>query len=305
MNAILLDRFAVDWITMTTFNQETAEAWRMSLLALDGLALVKTDDNQRWLQYVGFSADMGEGTVFWGAGKQGQFERSHWVVRVSGAMADDVFFGGLRVLIDGLTRHIRCTRIDFQVTHFNKEYLQMDGGSIRFLKRVFAEVSDGDGTASFMMDRDGSDAIATIGLNRRTAPAYHRIYAKKTVNGHCIRDEVEFKGDKAIGAFDLLYNNCERAIIGKVLSKYAAFVGSPSFKAFFSGVYPVTQLAIPNLSLERGESATEIWLCNTVLPAFERVVATSDRGDMVARLFWEAIRRGLGVTEEIDFELLS
>ena len=300
MDIVTLNKFAVDWLTMTTFNQETAKGWEMSIMAIDGNSLLKTEG--RRMQYKGWEIDSGHGTIFWGVTDKVKGDKLHYMIQVSGSLADDVFFGNLSPLIDGLSYHINCTRIDFQVTHMNREVLDRGKYSLQFLKRVLGEVHGDNGSASWIQDRDGDAAIATIGLNKRTSPAYHRIYAKPTVNGHAIRYEMEFKRDKSTAAFDLLYNQRERSLIGKVLRKYGDYVGSKAFKGFFKDVLPVVGVKLKTLEIERAENATELWLCNTVLPSFERVIATSGRGDMIARLYMDAIRRGLGITEPLHWD---
>lgn len=300
---VALDRYSVDWLTLTTFSEGVGVDWKSMIMAeSDKIMHIDIHDAHR-MQYSGFNVPCNGGSIFWGRAEQGKSKRNHWMIQVTGSLADDVFFGDLEKLIGFSAGQFSCTRIDFQVTHLNVEELEDGKNSIGFMKRVYRECLETEKSVSWIQDKAGSMALATIGINKRTAPAYCRVYPKRTAEGDAIRFEMEFKREKALAAFDFVRNDGGRGIIGKVLRKYSQLVPSDLFREFFDVVLPVTAVTLKTIQVETGETNTVFWLMTGVLPAYERIVATDGRGNFVARAFMDATRRALGITGGIDWEL--
>lgn len=294
---IILDRYSCDWVTMTTFDKGVATDWKMKLFTdEDRIQLMESGQVKRW-NYTGINVPCDGGSIFWGEGVQGKSRRPHWMIQVTGALADSVLFGDLHHVLEHGLHLSKCTRLDLQITHRDVGFFKDKFRSIGFMKQIDAELVQGDSSTKREQDRDGIDALCTVTMNQRTSPAFFRIYAKKTIAGHCIRFEMEFKKLKAQAAMDMLRENTSRALIGRILKKYAAHVNSELFHEFFDSALPATGEGIKPITVEEGESNTVFWLMTVVLPAFLRVISTDGRGDMVARAFMDAIRQGLQIDE--------
>lgn len=290
---LALRKPAVDWITLTTFDHDIGKQWRLDLLKETDFIRVNEKEEARHMQYVGMRIPADGGTIFWGQAEQGRAKRSHWLIMVSGALADEVVLGSLRhFLRDDKRDRINCTRIDFQVTEYEKEILNSASCSVDYLQKVFAALQERGGYApSWIQDTAQKTAIATIGVGKRTGQTYRRLYAKPSYKGHALRWEMEYKGDKATGALDAILHDGGRKKIGEVLRWELGRMGSSELIRFFSAALPEDGYRFP-VNVGSGQGNTEMWLMSVVLPSFERFIATNERGDYVARAFREASVRG-------------
>lgn len=288
---VILKKYMVDYIRLTTFSQGVGQGWRSFLMADIDRSRLK-EDEAKFLQYKGFRMGLEDGSVFWGEGSQGKSKRRHWVLSLSGRLADRVFFGDLVALYAEHPKSalINCSRIDLQVTHLNDTYIPKNGRSLSFLLGVFSEMNaDGVGRATgWIQDKSGDGAVATVSINKRTSTTYYRIYAKPTINGHAIRYEVEYKGEKAKAVTVALLSSLKREKIGRILKNQLDKLASRSLRDYFSDVMPDGGDNCP-VTVGDGDSNTVLWLMSTVLPSFARVINGNERGGYVARGFMEVL----------------
>jgi len=295
---IALQKPSVDWITLTTFKKEIGVDWRAKIFSDGDFIRIAEQEEARHLQYKGFRVPADGGTIFWGRAEQGRGKRSHWLVMVSGRLADEVVFGELQYLLWQGDERINCTRIDYQVTQFDEGILDKEKSSIKYLRGVFQALQDRDDfPLSWIQDKGGSQAIATIGIGKRKNPTYRRIYAKPLKAGHALRWEVEYKGDKAKSALGVLIGGGGRDKVGNVLRWELRRLKSMALLAYFDSALPSEGFKLPTYKREAA-SSVELWLIKTVLPSFERFVGTNERGDFVGALFAEAYHRGMDVWED-------
>lgn len=290
---LVLRKPMVDWVTFTTFSHSVGDGWKLKLLQEGELIRLEDRKDARHLQYDGMRIPADGGTIFWGVGTQGRGRRRHWILMVSGRLADEFVMGEFSYMTrDDDKDKINCTRIDIQVTEFDADVLVPKSWSLSFLKEVFSGQQKREGVAvSWIQDNAKESAIATIGIGKRMGETYYRIYAKPSYKGHAIRLEMEYKGDKATSCLAAIREGGGRSKIGEILRYQLERLHSGELEKFFSSALPEGGYRFPTIT-RTGQGNTEMWLMGVVLPAYERFIATNERGDYIARAFGEAAGRG-------------
>ncbi len=302
--SIILNSPMVDYLTVTTYDKAIGEQWRLDILKDDRMLLEDRQDRKR-LQYTGIHIPCDGGSIFWGKGEQGKNKRNHYLMQISGSLADQFVMGDMGHLLGeyrSVHPKINCTRIDLQITVRDAGIIGNGGKSILWMQSLFANIQSMGKTVSWIQDKSGGDAIATVGINKRQGDTYYRIYAKPTEEEDGIRFEMEYKGDKASGALLAVRENHTREKIGQILKYQLKQLKSEVASELFVYYLPDGEAKIPKV-VKDGESNTMLWLANTVLPSFKKQVATHEQGHHLARLYMDAIREAMGqndLTWQID-----
>lgn len=325
---ITLNEVQVDWLTFTTFNAEIGAKWRGSLMANTERARLMTA--KKIMQYQGENYSLDGGSVFYGTGQQKK--RDHHMIRVTGALANEVLFGGSMSFLldfagsdkiirqdikwgedfayvrktentpeqsaildknfeqavenakrDWMDDRIACTRIDIQAT------VPMVEGSIALYwqQKLFNDLQAAGRTVSWIQDRDGLNAIATVGINKRVSPVYYRIYGKKFDGGVAMRLEVEYKQDKSRRVYAAIRKNGAERMIG-ILNYQMERLKVQRVSDLFGDVCEGGKGG--NVRTVRdGIGNTEAWLLSVVIPSLRKVLNTSERADWVASAFVNAL----------------
>ena len=295
---------AVDFLTITTFSQHIGNGWRLSLFAesMGELIRLRQKKEGRHLQYAGWWIPCEGGKIFWGEATQGRRKNPHWLLMVTGRLADEFVNGAMSDYLHNGDSRIKCTRIDLQVTEKNLKAMGEGGLSLGFLRHVFHEVEvSGKYPPSWIQDSGKESAIGTVGVGKRVNATYRRIYAKPVGGGHAIRFEVEYKREKSTAVLAAILNSGDekRKKVGAILRYELGRIGAKSLEGLLIDALPENGERVVGV-VETGQGNTEQWLMAVVLPSFERFIATSERGDYVARAFFDAMERG-----EEDYERLG
>lgn len=291
---IVVNRPMVDWVTLTTHSKEVGEIWRQFLFSDSDLVKVIDVKNKKRMQYEGFTIPTDMGSIFWGFGLVGKPKKNHWIVQISGALADEVFFGKLRHFQGGeKSGRVNCTRIDLQVTVFDVDIQTHEGYVLPELFEILKDVKESGRQPSWRQDSSKESALATVGINDRKSPTYYRVYAKQLAGGQGVRFEVEVKQQKAGDVYAAIVADGGRSRVTRILKYELKRLKIDRLDWIFSPALPLTGLRAER-RIPEGESNQVGWLITMVLPTFERVVNTHAQGDMVARAFMDAVRRGMG-----------
>lgn len=291
---IIIDTPMIDWLTFTTYNRKIMQVWKMALLGLAG-SEGKWIERKKHLQYDGAALVLPSGTVYVGFGVQGKAKRKHAILTVSGSLAHAVYQSNDVPVQGRLLRKLwpifgdsdaRCTRIDLQVTNYEKENL-IAGSSHWVMGRIFDAMKENGRTVSWMESEGQWGRLATVGVNARVGEVYHRIYAKPTEKGDVIRFETEYKGETAQRVATGLAS--ARNTVGGLVRRQVVGSKSELLEKIFDCllVYKVGKI---QPMVRAGYSSTEVWLLTQVLPSLGRVLVESENSSLVAIAFWDVLQ---------------
>lgn len=264
-----------DYLTITGFNEEL-KMWFDGAIARHS---VKQEDYAIKFRgappYEGTMHTAAAGSAFCGVGWQNGMP--HYMVQVSGEMADDLLQPALTLQKNGLAK---ATRIDLQVTvPYPAGWNQFD-----FLTRMNARGR----MVNFAQSKDTQGRSETVYVGARTSERFTRIYVKLTHGGEkLLRLEVEYKGKRAAAMGRSL-----RA--GKRPAEYLAHELQTTFKdkqltAVFAPCLNGAQPHTERVKISTNTQKTERWLLEQVLPAFVRTINAHDADQRVALAFGDAL----------------
>lgn len=189
--SITIDTVMIDWITATTFSQETYWGWVETVNTVQELGVAKPSKK---MQYRGTLATGDGGSVFLGQAQQRGAR--HYMMQISGELADflsPMLYPSMR------TGFVRITRLDIQATISQPS----SWGQWEFfnrMKRQGKNVGWVESTAKKKGHRPKN--LATVYVNARTSSRFARVYQKLTANFNLLlRLEVENKGDVSQAIF--------------------------------------------------------------------------------------------------------
>ena len=177
---MILNRPAIDWLTLTTFSRQTQmEMARILNRLLPDFATQGVDGRIR--QYDG---KRGEG---WFVGAGPQKGHDHYIFRFSGDLSDAVTWQPVRPPID-------CTRLDLQLTLPLPVEI---GQAYEAYKSLVDDVHESEkkrGQRARGVDAIISpDGFCTLYLGSRESGRFYRLYVKESSGDYFLRFEVEYK----------------------------------------------------------------------------------------------------------------
>lgn len=182
----LVDIAAVDWLTLTTYDNKTYS--RIATQIRDMTKDIPVKKAQR-MQYVGERTEQ----TFYGRGVQTGIE--HYMMQCSGIAADNLF---LRMYSLNANYEAKCTRIDVQITVERiptDEPLSIIGRNIRQLLNP-SGVRKGNQKKITIFDNGGQFG-ETCYIGSRDSESFIRLYDKEIGGRQFVRYEIEYKGTKA------------------------------------------------------------------------------------------------------------
>lgn len=268
-----VNRVALDWLTLTTFDATAAQAFMLYVADLP-----HGHKEGKRMQYAGRFAAHELGTAFCGAADQRG--KAHVLLQVSGALAHNAYNVLRPHIVNG---RCRVTRIDVQVTI---PYDRSDWSQAA----VFGVVRRArpDRSVSFAESQSGpaGSKLATVYYGSRTSERVTRLYEKPGMGEEVfLRFETEYKGGLARSLGLALAKGHESAR-NALAAEIAAFP--------HTGVQNHFRAHMDNPELVRSVSEagnTKQWLLGQVLPALDRFLNDHDNahGQDVADAFWRLL----------------
>lgn len=245
---MIVNDAAIDWLTLTSYERDFGKAVKSFV---DEKVEIVTRQQSRMLGYAGTRAVSADGSIFLGQNISG-----HWMLTVSGQLADIIFRHHCLLYMQ-----VRCTRMDVQVTIPEP---------IGWKQKSFADsVAESERFGAY--SHIASESGETVYLGSRKSDAFVRVYEKEAEGEvkKWLRYEVEYKADRSNGLYKRLRDG---ASIGGFLVDSIQRVAN---------VYKPVEVFLPCLAgyppnrvrLAREMGNTEKWLLNQVFPALEKALS--------------------------------
>lgn len=290
---MITHRPACDWLTFTTYDQQTER----DLNALVLRHFPNAKDESRVEKQGRYD---GRGGAGWFGGETSQDGKRHILVRFSGDLADSVMFDQLK------PGGVDCTRIDLQITmplqceigEAFEHYIDL----LRVLKSHEEEKGQrARKVKSWPLDPDG---LSTIYVGTREGTQrFYRIYVKEGPEGdYYIRFEVEFKDKSGLaGRVFRSINNDPLTIVSLLAGELSTL---PPHKLLDPLHEQMAMVPVELMKQERRRAEkhkTMEWLKRQVAPSIRRMIGYHDtRDDMEALLMdWLSFAARL---KELDHE---
>jgi hypothetical protein len=264
---LIIDRPAIDWLTLTTFDYKL---WKQSVEIARYLSGggYDSESETRVKQYRGRAGEQ----YFAGEAIQGKQKRNHFMLRLSGDLSDKYMGHQNKPDMD-------CTRIDVQLTLATVMNLDQ-------LKEIYRSAEDGlleHEKAKKQYARDvelrSSQTGYTLYIGARAGDGkFYRIYVKALHNVLYNRFEVETKGKDTISGplYRVLCINpihMGRVLAGELSTLPESLQPITDFKYFMrhiEGDIFKMEKRLPD------EMATIRWLETQVMPAWKRQLSMHD-----------------------------
>ena len=269
--SILLYNAQVDWVTLTSYDSSWWRRWRQRIANAYNASIPR-----KIMQYDGLFCGTPDGSIFLGAGSQSGTD--HYMMRVSGSIADDIS----SMWIPEVGRdECKASRIDIQMTIQEPEdWSQYD---------LFRRLRDKPFTIGWMASAgERVDELATVYIGSRNSERMTRCYEKETVGGNkLLRIETEYKGKRAAMIASRIAKGGGQAVnflqyeIQHIIKDSALLA---AFTPYFYG-QPETVYVTDKTDKERQQA----WLLNQVLPTFKRHISDHDSDGIVAHMFYKAL----------------
>lgn len=265
MPEIIVNRAALDYLTVTTFDRNTYSDLLKLILTRDEREDADKDAIKR---YVGMRSNWSCGSVFYGEGIQDGF--AHWIISASGGAADRVGYS-----ISGkIDPQVNVTRIDVQITLEKPSW---------YRARDFADSIDegewkGRRRKPVLIENGGDD---TLYLGSYHSDRFTRFYVKEK---SWLRMETVFKRDYATAAFRRYAAAPSIAPAGILVSELVRFPKHPIVDLFAAALKQANQIDVQKLKPVKTRSTTYLWLVRSVAPAVARLLNDHESGEMTRQL---------------------
>lgn len=258
---------ACDWLTLTTFDLDEYLAMQSYTVAADSLRRVPIHQAKR-MQYHGWAGDG------WFVGEGRQDGLPHYMMQATGARAHDALRFALMVHDRG--GKVKCTRIDLQCTSSSTFAGDLPAVA-EVMRGLPAGAYGGRGPRPQVTYFSSEECKDTLYVGSRKSPRFWRFYNKPVSGELRLRAELEAKG-----------------WLGQQLWENLCDVGAFHVTSLFAHEFGALPDVLRDVSREtwsaHGDSertpkpkvdrtaikATQKWLMECVLPAFERIMQTEE-----------------------------
>jgi len=262
---VLVGGPACDWLTLTTFDEKEYIAMQAYTVSADSMRRLTIKEAKR-MQYRGFQGDG------WFVGEGRQNGERHFMMQASGVRAQDC----LRYALQFHERSglVKCTRIDLQCTSTSgfAGDIPAVAAAIRGLD---AGAFGGRGPRPQVTYYSSEKTEDTMYIGGRRSPRFWRFYNKPVSSELRLRAELEAKG--WLG--EAIWLELQERGMFHVKQVFERELGAlpPDVKEMAKDCYTThgdtarTPKPVADLT---GVMATQKWLMECVLPAFERIINT-------------------------------
>ena len=274
-NNIRLNSVLCDWLTLTSYDPTVYVYWQSKRHQIEREARKAKSREKKIMQYEGETTATDDGNFFTGKGMQNG--RIHYLIQVSGQLADGFILLASRQVRDGV---ITCTRVDLQMTVFTNP--AHDQFALHY------RLNSGNLQTGWQESHDSLlGRMATVYVGSRHSQRFVRIYDKKSANNdRLLRFEVEFK--KPLSMF--IMRECAkgyeemRAVFKAECIRLADSQLYDMYMQYLEGEFK-------HISVKRQSSdeRTEHWLLTAVLPSFVRIINSHGSNGEVAHRFQKAL----------------
>lgn len=270
MPEIIVNRAAIDYLTLTTFSRHTYRDVLRLILTKDE---IEESAKMSIPRYVGLQSVWNCGAVFFGEGVQDGM--AHWLISASGGAADRVGYAVAAQSWSGLN----VTRFDAQVTLARPEW---------FKARDFADHMEtgewrGRRRKPVLIENSGDD---TVYLGSYKSDRFTRFYVKEK---EWLRYETVFKRDYALSAWQRYTAAPTIAPAGLLVSEMVKFPKHPLINYFGDALKDANLLSVQKQKPVKVLSKTYIWLVKSVVPAVTRLLNDHDAGPMTRQLLLDLL----------------
>lgn len=264
---VLVGGPACDWLTLTTFSEQEYIAMQAYTVSPDSMRRLPIREARR-MQYQGWAGDG------WFVGEGRQDGLPHYMMQASGARAYDALRYAL-MFHEGKGL-VKCTRIDLQCTS-SSSFAGDLPAIAEHIRGLSSGAFGGRGPRPTVTYFSSEKAEDTLYIGSRRSPRFWRFYNKPVSGELRLRAELEAKGWLAETLWD------ELTVFGMfhVKHQHARELGAlpDAIREMCRDVY-VTHAdteRTPKPHWDRTQvKATQKWLLECVLPAFERIMVTPE-----------------------------
>lgn len=262
---VLVGGAACDWLTLTTFDEKEYIAMQAYTVSADSMRRMPIREATR-MQYRGFSGDG------WFVGEGRQDGMPHYMMQASGVRAQDCLRYALQFHERGGL--VKCTRIDLQCTS-SSSFADDLPAIAEAIRSHPAGAFGGRGPRPKVTYFSSEDSQDTLYIGSRKSPRFWRFYNKPVSNELRLRAELEAKGWLSEAIWTEL---CEagmfrvKQILGREVSSLPNEIREMT-RDVWSAHADLDRTAKPVEDLTK-VIATQKWLMECVLPAFERIIHT-------------------------------
>jgi hypothetical protein len=264
---VMVGGVACDWLTLTTFDLGEYLQMQAYTVAPDSLRRLPIKETSR-MQYRGWRGDG------WFVGEGRQDGLPHYMMQASGARAHDALRYAL--MFHDREGKVKCTRIDLQCTSSSTFAGDLPAVA-EVLRGLPAGAFGGRGPRPQVTYFSSEESKDTLYIGSRKSPRFWRFYNKPVDGELRLRAELEAKGWLGqqlwenlcdVGAFHVasLFAH-ELGALPEVLRNVSRETWSAHGDAERTPKPKVDRTAV---------KATQKWLMECVLPAFERIMQTEE-----------------------------
>ena len=271
---MIIDRPAVDWLTLTTYSKK-------SMLSMIDIAEQFTKHTQTQESKVrNYEGRRGEG-FFIGHGQQRG--KDHFMFRFSGDMSDALTWQQNRPPID-------CSRIDLQITIplpcEITEVFELYVDLMRVAKEHEAQRGQRERNIDGILSPDG---FCTLYIGSRESQRFYRLYIKENAGLHFIRFEAEFK-DKSGLAGRVWRDTAKKpeSIVEYLKGELSTLPDHELTRPLKNALVGVPGEVMKQERRVADPQKTLAWLRRQVSPAMKRLIGNHDTHDaaMILLLDW-------------------
>lgn len=250
----------IDWLTFTTWKDADFRAWQ---------GWQNEQPGELKAGKIRMYEGIWRGNSFIGEGRQGN--KSHGLVRVSGAESHEAFY---QLSECGYTK---CTRLDVQVT----TPLPLGYSARQFADDIRAGQGEQFKRAVRLLEND--DGLDTVYIGSGSSDRFARFYVKLVDEVRYLRFEVEFKAEWAdLIARDLQTNE---NVLSGVLMDFISSIGVDDTQGVIKMFSDLLVSAKAGLKLGydvRDKNKTLEWILEQVTPAMIRLLHDHEIGSYLA-----------------------
>lgn len=272
---MILNRPAIDWLTLTTYDLKKQAAMAQLFNKLRP-RWVDEAVSAKMLQYEGRRGEQ------WFVGAGEQKGRDHYLFRFSGDLADAVTWQSLRPSVD-------CTRIDLQLTLPLPVPINTAYQEYKSLVDDMHESEKERGQRARGLDAVISpDGFCTLYVGSRESERFYRFYVKEAAGLYFLRFEVEYKGSRSFAG--RVWRDTARepeSIVRHIKGELSTMPDHTLTRPFLVALESSPEEVMKSERRIADPQKTLEWLKRQVSPAMKRLIGNEDTRDAAVMLLMD------------------